>query len=79
MKLPQAQGLDIRLHVLDADGFVFPALAEKLNQTIQEIRAADPNMRIVVNMSFAIVPCEKVTDIVAYTRLLREFVIARRR
>ena len=75
LKLPQAQGLDIRLHVLDADGFVFPVLAQKLDQTIKEIRTADPNMRIVVNMSFAIVPCEKVTDIAAYTRLLREFVV----
>ncbi len=73
LKLPQAQGLDIRLQVLDAQGFVFPDIAQKLNEMITDIRSQDPNMRIVVNMSFAIVPCEKVTDIVAYTRLLREF------
>jgi hypothetical protein len=73
LKLPQAKGADIRLRVLEADGFVFPELARKLDAMISEIRAEDPTMRIVVNMSFAIVPCEKVTDIAAYTRLLREF------
>lgn len=75
LRLPEAQGLDIRVRVLEADGFVFPELAAKLDQMVAEVRAEDPNMRIVVNMSFAMVPCEKVTDIVAYTRLLREFVI----
>jgi hypothetical protein len=75
LNLPQAQGLDIRLHVLDAKGFVFPVLAQQLDQEIKEIRASEPDMRFVVNMSIAIVPCEKVTDIVTYTRLLREFVI----
>ncbi len=75
LTLPQAQGLNIQWRVLEADGFVFPELAQKLDAMINEIRAKDSNMRIVVNMSFAIVPCEKVTDIAAYTRLLREFVI----
>lgn len=75
LRLPQAKGLDIQVRVLDADGFVFPVMAEKLDQLIKEIRTANPDMRIVVNMSFAIVPCEKVTDIVAYTRLLREFAV----
>jgi hypothetical protein len=73
--LPPAQGLDIHWETLDVKGFVFPVIAQELNTKIDEIRAADPRMRIVVNMSFAIVPCDKVTDIAAYTRLLREFVI----
>jgi hypothetical protein len=73
--LPPATGLKIDREPLDVQGFAFPAIADRLNTRINAIREANPEMRIVVNMSFAIVPCEKVTDLAAYTRLLREFVI----
>ena len=75
LALPPARQLDIKWETLDVQGFAFPAVAQKLDQRINAIREKNPNMRIVVNMSFAIVPCDRVTDIAAYTRLLREFVV----
>jgi hypothetical protein len=72
---PNPQGPEIDLEVLNAHGFAFPQIASDLDAMITDIRTENPNMRIVVNMSFAIVPCEKVTDIVTYTRLLREFIV----
>jgi NAD(P)-dependent dehydrogenase (short-subunit alcohol dehydrogenase family) len=68
-----APDADIVIEEVDTAGFTTSILLERIQQKIEEIAASDPGAPIVINMSFAIVPCQTVGTLAAYDALMRQF------
>lgn len=58
---------------VDISGFNMAEISKQIALKIAEIRRDDPERPIVVNMSFALVPCESVPTIAIYAALIGEF------
>lgn len=67
------KGYDIRVERVDTAGFDIDAVTQRLTDTIEQIWRREPNAQIVVNMSFAVIPCDVVPDLAVYDKLMRQF------
>jgi len=68
-----APDADIVIRPVDTEGFTTSILLERIQEEIATISAEDAGASIVINMSFAIVPCETVGTLAAYDALMRAF------
>lgn len=68
-----AGNADITVDHVDTAGFDIAVVVDRLAAKIAAIRKADPDRHIVVNMSFAVIPCKAVPSLMVYDRLMGEF------
>ena len=66
-------GAPISIVRVDTAGFSTEVIATRIEETITEILDENPDMNFVVNMSFAVVPCQELPNILIYERLMRLF------
>ncbi len=58
----QYKDAPIQIVPVDTQGFSTSVIADNITQKINQIVARDPNAKFVINMSFAVIPCELVGD-----------------
>ena len=68
-----APNADIVIRPVDTEGFTTSILLERIQEEIEAIAAEDMGAPIVINMSFAIVPCTTVGTLAAYDALMSQF------
>ncbi len=63
----------IQLVEIDTEGFTTSTILTRIQDEIAAITSRDPGANIVINMSFAVVPCTTLGTLAAYDAMMREF------
>lgn len=63
----------ITIEPVDTGDFALSVVAQGITDKVHELQSQDPLPNIVINMSFAIVPCTEIPTIVKYDALVQEY------
>jgi hypothetical protein len=58
---------------VDTDGFTTSVIMNNISAAISDITVNDPGANIVINMSFAVIPCTQVGSLAAYDAMMSQF------
>lgn len=73
LKAEFAPDAPITIVAVDTAGFTTSVIMQNIASAINEIAEKDPGAHIVINMSFAVIPCENVGSLAAYDAAMSQF------
>lgn len=73
LKAEFAPDAPITMVAVDTEGFTTSVIMQNIASAINEIAEKDPGAHIVINMSFAVIPCENVGSLAAYDAAMSQF------
>ena len=66
------RGRNIEIVPVDTAGFTTSVITQRITQTINQLATAHPGANFVVNMSFAVIPCDQLATLAIYDALMHE-------